>query len=182
MTGDRSDETDRAQLVLLGAALIAIAFVPLVLAYLQLGYHADVRASGVEDDPTADARAALVPAVHDASADVPGTYTWSDRAVAVEVVRGRLAPTVDSIETGRVDSGVYRNVSYAHGAAAERAADRCPGGPAREFGSCEVIDGLVVQDRADRTHVLAVAVEITTTTERERTSVTTVIEVWDADR
>ena len=50
---------DRAQLVLAVAAVIAAALAPALLAYLQLGYHADVDATGDFEDPAANARTVL---------------------------------------------------------------------------------------------------------------------------
>lgn len=171
--------TRRAQLVLLAAVLIAVALVPIVLAYLQLGYHADVRASGVDADPVADARGALVPAVHEASADVPGTYRWADREESVAVVRERLAPTVDTVETGRIEAGIYRNVTYNESHVEGVAAASCPGGPGREFGPCEAVDGVVVQERAGWTHVIGVAFDVDATSQRGRTELTTVVHTAD---
>lgn len=174
--------TRRAQLVILAAVLVTVALVPVVLAYLQLGYHADVRASGAEDDPTRDATGVLVRAVHDASADVPGEYQWSRRSAAVTAVRTDLAPRIETVETARVEDGIARNVAYNQSLASRWAGSNCPDGPARQFGSCEAIAGVVVQERAGRTHVLAVAVDVRTTTEDELTRVATVLEAVGDDR
>ena len=45
-------------------------------------------------------------------------------------------------------------------------AANCPGGPNRDFGPCEATDGVVVQERAGETVVLAVAFDVRVTTER----------------
>nr|WP_254279967.1 hypothetical protein [Halomicroarcula marina] len=51
----------------------------------------------------------------------------------------------------------------------------CPSGPDRQFGDCAADRGVVVQERLGRTHVLGVAVDVTTTTERGETAVTAVL-------
>ena len=68
----------------------------------------------------------------------------------------------------------YR-VTYNASAASDWAATNCPGGPGRQFGPCEVDRGVVVQERAGRTHVLAVALDVTVTTERGTYAVTLVV-------
>jgi hypothetical protein len=161
--------------VFVAAVLIAIAIVPLVLAYLQLGYHADVRAGGADDDPSIGARSVLIRSVHSASGDVPGSFRWSNRDAAVDAVRADIDPRIATIETARVEEGINRNVSYNESLADEWASTNCPGGPNRQFGACEAIDGVVVQERAGWTHVLAVAFDLTTTTEHSRTELSTVV-------
>ena len=165
----------RGQLVLVAAVIIAVAMIPMVLAYLQLGYHADVRAGGAQDDPATGARSVLVQSVHGASADVPGTFQWASRDAAVTAVRSDLRPRLATVETARVGEGIHRNVSYNQTLATRWSSANCPAGPDRQFGSCEAIDGVVVQERAGWTHVLAVAFDLRTTTERERTELSAVI-------
>jgi len=55
------------------------------------------------------------------------------------------------------------------------ATKNCPGGPARKFGPCERDGGLVVQERAGRTHVLAFAVDVTVTTDDTERATTMVL-------
>lgn len=165
----------RGQLVLVAAVLVAVAMVPMVLAYLQLGYHADVRAGGAQDDPSAEAHSALVRSVHGASAEIPGTFRWSNRDAAVGSVRSALDPRLSTVETARVGEGIHRDVSYNQTLADQWASANCPGGPDRQFGSCEAIDGVVVQERAGWTHVLAVGFDLRTTTEREQTALSLVV-------
>lgn len=55
----------RGQLVLAAAVVIAIALVPVVIAYLQLGYHADIEASADYEDPLANGRRLLGRAIHE---------------------------------------------------------------------------------------------------------------------
>ncbi len=167
--------TRRGQLVLVAAVLVAVAVVAMVLAFMQLGYHADVRASGGHDDPSAGARSELVRSVHGASADVPGDYRWSRRGEAVDAVTTRLAPRIATVETARVEEGIPRDISYNATLGTRWANGNCPDGPNRQFGPCEAVDGVVVQDRDGWTHVLAVAFDIRTTTQRGRTELSTVV-------
>ncbi|MBX0322047.1 hypothetical protein EGH21_03270 [Halomicroarcula sp. F13] len=166
----------RGQLVLVAAALVAVALAPVVLAYLQLGYHDDVRATAEYDDPTTDTLRVLDRAVATASRDVPGDYAWSRRTAAVTHVRDELRPTVARLETARVERGTVTGIAYNASVATTWADASCPSGPARQFGDCIADRGVVVQDRTDRTHVLAVAVDVTTTTERGTTAVTVVVD------
>jgi len=168
-------DRDRGQLVLLAAALIAVALAPLVLAYLQLGYHDDVRATGDYDDPTTDTVRVLGGAVTEVSGDVPGEYTWAKREDAITTVRDELRPTIERLRTAEIERGTVTGIRYNESAAAEWGSRNCPGGPDRQFGGCVADRGLVVQERTDRTHVLAVAVDVTTTTDRGETELTVVI-------
>lgn len=163
---------ERGQFVLVAAVVVAVALVPIVLAYLQLGYHADVRASGDYDDPTADATGTLTRAVATATADVPANYDWSERGAAVTTVRDRLDSRIEHVEQARIEAGTARSVTYNQTAAAAWAASSCPDGPGRAFGPCEAIDGVVVQERAGETHVLGIAVDLVVTTQRGRTVAT----------
>lgn len=162
--GDR--ERDRGQLVLLSAAVLAIALVPVLFAYLQLGYHADVSASSGYDAPGRNADRFLERAVHESSTNVSRNYSWTDRADAVDTVRRRLTPRLDTLATARVDSGTATQTTYNRSAAQSWASSHCPGDPDRQFGACEARRGVVVQDRVGETHVLAVALDVTITTDR----------------
>jgi hypothetical protein len=150
--------------VLLTAAVVAVALAPMVLAYLQLGYHADVRAGGDHARPGENAERVLSRAVHEAALAAEGN--WSARRAVVERTRGRLADRFDALRSARVESGTVYAVSYNGTVAREWAERNCPGGPARRFGACEARRGVVVQERAGGTHVLAVAVDVRITTDR----------------
>jgi len=175
----REDSDDgvgaRAQLVLAAAAVVAVALAPVVLAYLQLGYHGDVAASTEYDDPAADAERFLERAVHEASTGIPGEYRWSQRAHAVQAVRDRLAPRLATLAGSQVAEGTAYELDYNRTAASEWRADDCPGGRGRAFGPCETRRGVVVQERDGETHVLAVAFDVTVTTERGRTRLTLLV-------
>ncbi len=166
---------DRGQLVLVAAAVLALALVPIAFAYLQLGYHADVRASVEYDDPQRNAERLLERSVYEASADVQGEYDWWQRENVVRDVRDGLQPGLETLRSARVESGTAYEVSYNRTAAERWAGDNCPSGPSREFGPCEAIDGVVVQERADETDVLAVVVDVRVTTERGWSQSTVVV-------
>jgi len=146
----------RAQLVLLAAVAVALALVPVAAAYLQLGYHAHVEARA--DDPLADANATLSRGLEAASDGVPAEYNWSERSAAADAVRGDLSEWTAAVEdahTGTVVLTEFDNRT------ADRIARReCPGGPGRAFGRCVARGGVVLQERANESHVVAAAVAV----------------------
>ncbi len=145
-------------MVLLAAVAIAVALVPMVLAYLQLGYHADVTAPA--PDRALEAERALQGAVESATDEIPANYTWRDRRAAVTTVRDRLAPSLESLNRSAVAAGTAYLVIYNASRAATWEARNCPSGPNRQFGPCRADRGVVVQERAGETHVLAVAFDV----------------------
>lgn len=151
-------ERDRGQMVLLAAVAIGVALVPMLLAYLQLGYHPDV--AEPRPDHARDVERTLERELVGATADVPASYDWGDRAAAATVVRSRLASTLRSLNRSALARSTVVQVAYNRSLAADRAAANCPGGPDRQFGACEAIDGVVVQQRAGETHVLAAAFDV----------------------
>ena len=167
---------ERGQLVLVAAVLVAVALAPVVLAYLQLGYHDDVRAASAVDEPTADTVRVLDRAVTRESESVPRNYPWDDRSAAVTAFRDDLAPVRSRLQTAEMERGTVIEITYNATAASAWQSTNCPSGPGREFGTCRTVRGVVVQERVDRTHVLAVGVDVTTTTERGETTVTVVVE------
>lgn len=174
-TGERAgSRRDRAQLVLAAAAVVAVALAPVVLAYLQLGVHPDVRPPAA--DPGADAERFLERATHEAGTAATG-YTWTERGRAVADVKRSLAPRLETLETSQVERGTVYTVEYAPGAASEWATDECPRGDGRAFGDCRADGGVVVQERAGGTTVLAVAYDVRVTTEDGRQELTFVVPV-----
>ncbi len=167
--------SDRGQLVLLAAAVVAVALTPVVLAVLQFGYHPDVRASRGYAADGPDAERVLTGALHRAAAGVPADFPWSERDRAVVAVRDRLRPRLAAFESARVESGTGVRVDYNASAAAGWARERCPRGPDRQFGPCEVVDGLVVQERVGETHVLAASFDVLVTTRRGRSRFTVTV-------
>ncbi|PSQ00961.1 hypothetical protein BRC94_04715 [Halobacteriales archaeon QS_5_70_17] len=167
---------ERAQLVLAAAAVVAVALAPAVVAYLQLGYHADVRASGEYDAPLGNAERVLERAVHAAGTNATGV-PWEERTGAVERTRSELAGPVERLEASRVEAGTAYAVAYNATAADRWAEANCPRGPGRQFGDCRAVDGVVVQERAGETTVLAVAFDVRVTTDRGRREATLVVRV-----
>jgi hypothetical protein len=179
--GDESAARERAQLVLAAAALVAVALAPVVVAYLQLGYHADVDASAEFDAPDRNAERLLSRAVHDAAGDATGEFAWSERTAAAAGVRDELKPRLDALRSSRVEEGTVYRVGYNQTAARSWRRANCPGGPNRQFGPCEAHRGVVVQERAGETHVLAVAFDVRVTTRDSEMTLTMVVPVVEGD-
>lgn len=166
----------RGQAVLLAAFVLAVALLPIIAAYLQVGYGGE-SAVAVDEDRQREARHLLERAVQEQASAVDGRYRWRQRDAAVERLRAALEPTARQLPRSRLDEGVVQQFSYNQSHAARWAGDRCPSGPNRQFGRCDTFDGVVVQDRAGRTHILAVAVDISLTTPNGNSTLTTVIRV-----
>ncbi|MFB6151140.1 MAG: hypothetical protein ABEJ40_04975 [Haloarculaceae archaeon] len=164
----------RGQFVLLAGVVVAIALVGMLTAYLQLGYRGDVGADDV-DDRLADGRAYLDRATHEAARAIRGEHDWSERGPAVTAVRVRLRSRLGTLERARVDRGVAYSVVFNRSAAREWAGAHCPHGRARQFGDCEADRGVVVQERDGRTLVLAVAYDLSVTTDAGETRLVTVV-------
>ncbi|MFB6140844.1 MAG: hypothetical protein ABEJ26_10465 [Halosimplex sp.] len=153
-------------MVLLAGAVVALALVAMLVAYLQLGYHADVRTAGVDANPVRDGQSYLRRATHDAARARRGEHDWSRRDRAVTALRTELRPRLRRLQRSGVESGVVYDVGFNRTLARRWANVNCPGGPGREFGPCEARRGVVVQKRGDRTLVLAVGYDLEVTTER----------------
>ncbi|MFC6951753.1 DUF7261 family protein [Halorubellus litoreus] len=167
---------DRGQLVLAAAGVVAVALLAMTAAYLQLGAHPDVAAERDVGPREAVDRAVgvLSRAVDDARVTHTGE-AWGERDAVADAVRSDLATALDSLETARVARGVAYAVGYDQAAASAYASEHCPGGDGRAFGDCEAIRGVVVQERAGETTVLAVAFEVTVTTPDGETTVEVVV-------
>jgi hypothetical protein len=161
-----SDRKRRAQLVLVAAAVIAVGLAPVALAYVQVGGHPNAGSGVAVADASGDVSRALERSTHDAAAGVPGNYSWSEREDAVAAVESRLDPRIETLRTSRLREGVVNEIEYNESAAQAWAAEDCPSGPDRQFGKCEADGGVVVQERAGRTHVLGVATDVTVTGDR----------------
>lgn len=169
------DARDRGQLVLLAAALVALALVPMAFAYLQLGSHPDVASSTAGSRPAEDAVRAVERAAANASAGVSGAYPWAERADAVAAFGDAFAADAARIERSRLRESVAVGIEPNTTAAAAWGGANCPAGPNRRFGPCETFDGAVVQERTGGTTLVAVAVDVTVTEPRGTTAVTVVV-------
>lgn len=172
---NRAERCDRGQLVLLAAAALALALVPLVLAYLQLGYHDDLH-TGSGATP-GEVERVLHRGLDDAAADIAFEYSWHERAAATDTVRDRLTSTLDAISRTGLDRGTAYTVRFNQTRAAALASDRCPGGSDRQFGPCIADSGVIIQERQDRAHVLGAAFDIEITTPDREVRVTTAVEL-----
>lgn len=166
---------DRGQLVLLAAVLLALALVPLTLAYLQLGYHDDIGANSPATTMS-DTERAVEQGVSNAATGVRGEFEWTEREQAVDAFQTEIAPTIESVSQARLDAGQSIEIAYNETRANVFAASNCPSGAGQQFGSCEAIDGVVVQERVGTTHILAVAVDIELTGPDEEQETTTVLQ------
>lgn len=165
--------SDRGQVVLLAAVVVAVALVPMTLAYAQLGYDADVTSSGRAglDEARETLRTSLVVA----SARVDGEYGWGERETAAAAVREDVDADARRLVADRAGDGLAVDVAP-NSSAAERWADgECPRGDGREFGRCVVEGGVVVQERANETTVVAAAFDVRIVGPGERSEVTVVV-------
>lgn len=163
----------RGQIVLLAAITLAVVLVPIVLAYLQLGYHADTEPTTGTAPETAVERE-LDRAVHDAASGIASTYEWNQRTDAIRTVHNRLDPPIQTLERSQLEDGIAYRLSYNQSRANRWARNHCEKGPDRQFGRCETSHGVVVQNRGGQTHVLAVAFDITVSTPDGERRLTTV--------
>lgn len=145
-------------MVLLAAVAIAVALVPLLLAYMQLGYHPDVGDPRV--DHPRDVERTLSRSLVAATADIPGEYDWSRRTAAVTEVRDRLGETVTSLNRSGLARATAIQITYNETLAADWIAGHCPDGPDRQFGPCEAVRGVAIQERGGETHVLGAAFDV----------------------
>lgn len=161
-------------MVLLAAAAIAVALVPMLLAYMQLGYHPEIAEPRTAH--ASDVERTLSRSLVGATAGIPREYAWSERTAAVTEVRNRLAETVTTLNQSELARATPIRISFNETIAETWMAGRCPSGPDREFGSCEVDRGIAVQDRGGQTHVLAAGVDIRILSQDASVEVRTVIE------
>jgi hypothetical protein len=70
-------------------------------------------------------------------------------------------------------------VRYNRSAASAWVDEQCPRGDGRWFGHCRSVDGVVVQERAGETTVLAVAYDVRITTPRGERALTFVVRIVD---
>lgn len=165
----------RGQLVLLAAATIAVALVPMITATMQLGYHPDGTARAVEPHPVTASESVLDRAVARVAPSIPTRYAWTEREGAVAAVTAAIRPTIESINRSRTADGMVLAVARNRTRASQWARTHCPRGAGREFGPCTAAEGVVLQDRRGRAHLLAVAVDVRVTGQRERWRATLVV-------
>ncbi|MGM0590013.1 MAG: DUF7261 family protein [Halobacteriota archaeon] len=174
-TTKRDGNRARGQLVLVAAVVVAVALVPMLVAYLQLGYHADVTTRTDGQSATTDARQYVRVAVDNASTATAGGFEWSAHDAAATRLTSVLDPDLRRLETARVEQGIAADVRRNQTAAESWTAEHCPRGPNRQFGPCDSGGGVVLQARAGEATVLAVVVDLHVTTPRTETNETLVV-------
>lgn len=153
-------KTTRGQLVLLAAMTIVIVLLPMLTAVMQLGYHPDGPSRSVDPHPVQSTGAVLERAIAAAGDGLPTTHPWDERTDATSAVRASVRPTLAALNGSMAAQGITIEVHLNDSRAAAWASRNCPGGPGRDFGPCRTDSGIVLQNRLDRTHLVAVAVDI----------------------
>lgn len=167
--------SERGQLVLLSAALIAVALLAVLTAVTQLGYQPDGPARAVDPHPVTSSKQVLDRAVADVAPAVPGTFGWAERERAVALVRNRLEEPRAALNRSRVAAGTSLDVRFNESRASAWAGRHCPGGRGRDFGACWASDGVVLQERRGRAHLVAVAADVRSTGMRSHWRATVVV-------
>lgn len=166
---------NRGQLVLVAAAVIAIGLVPILFAYLQLGFHPDVdRTPAVAGD---DAVAYLDRSVHDAAAATAGDYAAHESDGLADAVRDSIDDDIEALARSRLEEGVGYEVTYNATAAAGWEGAACETGPGARFGECAADGGVVVQPRAGDAVLVAVAFDVRAIGPESTAELTVVIDV-----
>jgi len=165
----------RGQLVLLAAAVVVTALVPMLLAYAQLGYVADTASAPDARTTLADAEQSLERSVADTTTALSNRTDADRHRFVADLVIDRLAPAHTRIESSGTDRGLTVAVARNTTAATRWSERACPGGEARNFGDCVVTDGVVTQTRADTTALVAVAVDVRVAGPDATTEVTVVV-------
>ena len=166
-------------MVLLAGVVVALALVAMLVAYLQLGYHADIMSAGVDENAIRDGQSYLERTTHDTARSLRGEYAWDERGQAVTATRDQIEPRLAELQRANVESGHAVTATFNRTVAQEWANRNCPSGPGRAFGPCEADRGVVVQERDGRTLVLAVGYDLEVTTDAERSRLSLVVESVD---
>ena len=143
--------------MLVAAAFVALALVPMAFAYVQLDHDPADAPATVDAD---ELRAAVDAAADAAAANVSGRASWNTRIAAVASVNRTFSAGVARATAAHADRDALVTVAADDGAADRWAATRCPGGEMRRFGPCEGRGGFVVQERSGEVHVVGVAVTV----------------------
>ena len=164
---------DRGQIVLVAAAVVAVALLSMTLAYAQLGYDADRTGAGtVEVASVSEVDRSVTGSLRATAREVRrgDDHAWRDRRTVAERVAASLDADADRLERAHAEESRSLTVELDDAAATQWARERCPDGDGREFGPCRVIDGVVVQERADETAVVAAAFRVRVVSPDESTT------------
>jgi hypothetical protein len=178
---ERSEAADdRGQIVLVAAAVVAVALLSMTLAYAQLGYDADRTGAGTVDVASvSEVDRSLTGSLRAAAREVrrDDDHAWRDRRTVAERVAGSLDADADRLERTHAEESRSLTVELDDAAATRWAREQCPGGDGRAFGPCRAIDGVVVQERADETTIVAAVFRVRIVSPAESTTVTVVSRV-----
>ena len=164
---------DRGQIVLVAAAVVAVALLSMTLAYAQLGYDGDRTGAGsVEVASVSEVDRSLTGSLRATAREVRrgDDHAWRDRRTVAERVAASLDADADRLERAHAEESRSLTVELDDAAATQWAREQCPDGDGREFGPCRVIDGVVVQERADETAVVAAAFRVRVVSPDESTT------------
>lgn len=162
-SGDRN-----GQLVLVAAAVVAVALLPIVIAYGQLGYAGVATTEPTATTPEAGAVDALERTAFAVATDEQGRTRWANRSAVGSSVAQAFDEQAAAVETSEVEGGRVHEVAGNASAARNWAGANCPSGPARQFGDCVAVGHVALQERAGDAHVLAIAVDVETVTDESR--------------
>lgn len=151
-------------------AVVAIALIAVLGAALQLGYQPAPELERV--DPPAETRRVIETILTQVEPAVR-EYKWGDHEAAVQEVQPALTDGLRALQIDR--AGIVRTVEPDAEAALERLGVLCPRTGNRSFGPCTVIDGIVLQERQETTHLVAVVLEVTVRTDTGATALTVVV-------
>ena len=169
-------DRDRGQIVLVAAAVVAVALLSMTLAYAQLGYDADRRGAGVAVAPVSEIDRSLTGSLRTAAREArrrADRRSWADHRSVANRVRESIRADVDRVERANAAESRSISIELQDTAATRWARTRCPDGRGRDFGPCRAIGGIVVQERAGETAVVAAAFRIRIVSPAESTTVTT---------
>lgn len=179
--GDGAERTpassDRGQIVLVAAAVVAVALLSMTLAYAQLGYDADRRGAGASVAPVSEIDRSLTGSLRTAAREArhrTDDHSWRDHESVARRVTESLRSDIDRLERAHAAERRSVSIELQETAATQWARSRCPAGRGRDFGPCRTIAGIVLQKRASETVVVAAAFRIRIVSPAESTTLTTV--------
>ena len=179
--GDGAERTphsgDRGQIVLVAAAVVAVALLSMTLAYAQLGYDADRRGAGASVAPVSEIDRSLTGSLRTAAREArhrTDDQSWRDHRSVARRVTESLRSHIDRLERAHAAEHRSLSIELQDTAATQWARSRCPDGRGRDFGPCRTIAGIVLQERAGETVIVAAAFRVRIVSPTESTTLTTV--------
>jgi hypothetical protein len=158
-------------MVILAGVVAAVALIAILGAALQLGYHPGQQPN-TDLAPPEETRRVVADVLETEEATVREA-AWEDREGAVDALETALDDRLRTLERRPV--GSIRLVRFAPDAALSKLSELCPRTAGKRFGPCVAIDGIVVQNRDDTTHLVAVVLEVTVIADETETVLTLVV-------